>query len=90
VRRAGFRVDHVGWLGNRAVIETAEEFWELQATFSSMARSRLQNATPQVVAELKNRFIETCRQVQARGGSLVYPTGVLFVAARRPVLSAGT
>ncbi|MBI3529608.1 MAG: methyltransferase domain-containing protein [Betaproteobacteria bacterium] len=89
VRRAGFLVDHVGWLGHRAVIETAEEFWELQATFSSMARSRLQNATPRVVAELKNRFVETCHQVHARGGSLVYPTGVLFVAARRPPLSAG-
>lgn len=88
VRRAGFLVDHVGWLGNRAVIETAEEFWKLQATFSSMARARLQNAAPQVVAELKNQFIETCRQVQARGGSLVYPTGALFVAARRPALSA--
>ena len=70
------------------MIETAEEFWELQTTFSSMARARLQNATPQVVAELKNRFIETCHQMQARGGSLVYPTGVLFVAARRPVLSS--
>ena len=89
VRRAGFRVDHRGWLGNRAVIETAEEFWDLQATFSSMARSRLGNATPQVVAELKNRFIQTCRQVQARGGRLVYPTGTLFVAARRPALSSG-
>lgn len=84
VRRAGFRVDHVGWLGNRSVIETAEEFWELQATFSSLARSRLQNATPQTVASLKNRFIETCRQVQAQGGTLVYPTGALFVAAKRP------
>ena len=84
VRRSGFRVDHVGWLGNRAEIETAEEFWELQATFSSMARARLQNATPDVVAELKNRFIETCGQVQARGGCLIYPTGALFVAARRP------
>jgi ubiquinone/menaquinone biosynthesis C-methylase UbiE len=88
VRRAGFHVDHVGWLGNRAVIETAEEFWELQATFSSMARLRLQSATPQVVAGLKSRFVETCRQVQARGGRLVYPTGALFVAARRPALSS--
>ena len=89
VRHAGFRVDHVGWLGNRAVIETAEEFWELQTTFSSMARSRLQSATPQMVAGLKHRFIETCRQVQARGGNLIYPTGALFVAARRPALVTG-
>ena len=89
VRRAGFRVDHAGWLGNRAVIETAEEFWDLQAAFSSMARLRLRNATPQVVAELKNRFIATCHQVQARGGSLVYPTGALFVAARRPAFDSG-
>jgi ubiquinone/menaquinone biosynthesis C-methylase UbiE len=88
VRRAGFHVDHVGWLGSRAVLETAEEFWELQATFSSMARARLRNATPRVVTELKNRFIETCREVQARGGNLVYPTGALFIAARRPALSA--
>lgn len=84
VRRAGFRVDHVGWLGNRALIDSAEEFWDLQCTFSSMARSRLQSASPQEVAELKHRFFETCRKVHARGGSLVYPTGALFVAARRP------
>ena len=89
VRRAGFHVDHVGWLGNRAMIETPEEFWDIQATFSSMARARLQSATPQAVASLKNRFIETCRQVQARGGRLVYPTGALLVAAKRPPLSSG-
>ena len=89
VRRAGFRVDHVGWLGNRAVLETAEEFWDLQATFSTMARSRLRFANPQTVTELKNRFMQTCCQVQARGGSLVYPTGTLFVAGQRPALSSG-
>ena len=84
VARAGFHVERAEWRGNRAVIATPEEFWDLQATFSSTARARLQNAAPQVVADLKNRFIENCRKVQARGGSLVYPTGVVFVAARRP------
>ena len=84
VRHAGFRVERVEWLGNRAVIGTPEEFWELQATFSSIARWRLQDATPKAVAELKDRFMKDCREVQARGGSLVYPTGVLFIAARRP------
>jgi SAM-dependent methyltransferase len=84
VRRAGFRLEQAGWLGNRAVIGTPEEFWELQATFSSLARARLQNAEPGVVSSLKSRFIRKCREVQARGGHLVYPTGILFASARRP------
>jgi SAM-dependent methyltransferase len=86
---AGFRVDAVQWMGNRAEIGTPEEFWELQATFSSMARARLQAAAPAVAAELREQFLRACRNVRSRGGRLVYPTGALIVAARRPTAEGG-
>lgn len=84
VRRAGFVEARAEWLGNRAVVPTPEEFWDLQSTMSTLARSRLHVAPPATVAQIRERFLERCRAVQARGGTLVYPTGVLLVAAARP------
>ena len=39
-------------------------------------------ASPQAIAEVKGRFLEECRAVQARGGSLIYPTGETQTAFR--------
>lgn len=84
VRSAGF--DGVGtyWQAHRALLESPEEYWEIQRTFSSFARKRLAATSAEEIAALKERFLRTCRRVQARGGQLVYPAAALYVTARRP------
>ncbi len=84
VRKAGFTNLRTAWQGHRRVIATAEEFWDLQRTYSSLARKRLGSAPPEKVEECKKEFLETCRKVQSKGGQLVYPFGALYVVARRP------
>jgi ubiquinone/menaquinone biosynthesis C-methylase UbiE len=84
VREAGFRVVRCDWKGQEAVVETPEEFWDLQRTFSSLARKRLSQASPQIVHAVREEFLRTCRAVQSRGGRLVYPFAAFYVIARRP------
>jgi hypothetical protein len=72
------------WRGVEGVIETPEEFWDLQRTFSSFARKRLMDADARQAEAVRAEFLETCREVQARGGKLTYPYGALYVVAKRP------
>ena len=88
VQRAGFERPRSYWQGHRAILETPEEYWEVQRTFSSIARKRLRQADPEIVGALKQKFVQTCDEVQSRGGKLVYPTGALYVVARRPLARA--
>jgi ubiquinone/menaquinone biosynthesis C-methylase UbiE len=84
VKAAGFEGLNRSWQGDAPNLSTPEEFWELQSTFSSLARKRLSHATPEQAAAVKTEFFSTSREVQQRGGRLVYRYGALFVAARRP------
>ena len=84
VRDAGFCRLQTSWSGAEAVIETPEEFWDLQRTFSSFARKRLMDADARQAEAVRAEFLETCREVQARGGKLTYPYGALYVVAKRP------
>jgi ubiquinone/menaquinone biosynthesis C-methylase UbiE len=84
VREAGFTGIQTSWNGRQARINTAEDFWSIQSTFSSLARKRLAAAPPDKLSAVRAEFFETCRQVQASGGQFVYPTGALFVKARKP------
>lgn len=84
VRQAGFEVLKTDWHGHREVINSAEEFWEIQRTFSSIARKRLAKATAAELDSLRNTFFEKCLNVQTRGGRLIYPFGAFYVAAHRP------
>ncbi len=84
VRAAGFANLQRSWQGYAPEFKTAEEFWELQATYSTFARKRLGHATPTQVQSVKSEFFATCRAVLSRGGRLVYRYGALFVAAQRP------
>ena len=84
VKEAGFARLHGVWQGHRAEFDTAEEFWELQATYSSFARKRLARAEPEAIQALKKEFLTACRAVQERGGRLVYSYAALFVVGRRP------
>jgi len=89
IREAGFCSLHTSWRGAEAVIETPEEFWDLQRTFSSFARKRLLDADPRQGEAAHAEFLKICRAVQARGGQLTYPYGALYVVAKRPTAQAG-
>ncbi len=84
VRQAGFIKVRTDWEGHQAVVQTPEEFWDMQQTFSSIARKRLAAATPEQVEHLREEFLSECRQAQARGGRLVYPFAAFYVIAERP------
>ncbi|MGH9946527.1 MAG: class I SAM-dependent methyltransferase, partial [Pyrinomonadaceae bacterium] len=45
VQNAGFKVLQTDWQGHQAVIDSPEDFWEIQRTFSSIARKRINSAT---------------------------------------------
>lgn len=83
VRAAGFEVLGTDWLGFAPSLDTPEEFWELQSTYSSFSRKRLSEATSEEVKQLRDKFLQACRVVQSRGGKLVYHYGAYFVIARR-------
>lgn len=84
VRSAGFTEAQTDWIGSQLIVDSPEEFWAMQSTFSSIARKRLENAPSKKVAELRKEFLRRCRMVQDRGGRLVYPMAAFYVAARRP------
>ncbi len=85
VRSAGFKVIQTDWQSHQAQIDTAEEFWEIQRTFSSISRKRLSKAKPEEIEHLYSIFLKHCEKVQASGGLLVYPFGAFFIVAVVPV-----
>jgi ubiquinone/menaquinone biosynthesis C-methylase UbiE len=84
VRDAGFLDLREDWEGHEATLKTPADFWDIQRTFSSIARKRLNRATPEQVVEVRTKFDARCQQVLARSGKLVYPVGAFFVAAKKP------
>ena len=71
-------------------MESATEFWELQAVLSSRVRKRLEGASPAALSALREDFDRRCRRVLARGGRLIYPHAALTIVARRPDSSGPT
>jgi ubiquinone/menaquinone biosynthesis C-methylase UbiE len=84
VSAAGFVNVRSYWEGRQGIVDTPEDFWDLQRTFSSLARKRLSRAALQTVETVKTEFFKTCRDVQSRGGQLIYPLAAAYVIARRP------
>ena len=84
VRSAGFTVLQTSWQGHQAEFGTPEEFWDIQRTFSSISRKRLNDAAPEKLESLRQEFFRECRTVQFRGGNLVYPFGAYYVTASHP------
>ena len=84
MREAGFVDLYVEWHGRIAEVESADEFWDVQVTFSSISRKHLGDAPPGKIATLREDFNERCCCVQARGGRLVFPCGAFFVKGTRP------
>lgn len=81
---AGFRVTGKNWAGRTYAIDDPQDFWRLQSTFSSIARKRIADASPQDVERLTNAFHNECARVQGRGGRLVYRVGVSVLSAIKP------
>ena len=88
VTRAGFAEVRTDWLGQRRVVDSVLDFWNLQRIYSSTARKRLSVASPECVAAVHAAFVSRCDDVQRRGGELVYSYASLYVIGRRP-LSTG-
>ena len=84
VRQAGFINLKTDWVGNQLVVDSPEEFWSMQRTFSSIARKRLDHAPQDQAARLREQFLTTCRSIQERGGRLVYPMAAFYVLGKRP------
>jgi len=83
VRDAGFADLRSDWSAHQIAFDDVDQFWELQRTYSSIARKRLNFATPEQVAEVRRRFSEECRAVRDRGGRLVYHYAAFLISARR-------
>lgn len=64
-------------------LATPEEFWDLSATFSSLARKRLAEASPEAVTRVRQAFFDGSRQVLEGGGRLVYPTAAYIATATK-------
>lgn len=84
VREAGFTALTTTWIARESAISTPEEFWEIQRTFSSAVRRRLDGAPAETVEALRGETVARASRVLARGGSLAYPRAALVVSARRP------
>ena len=85
VRNAGFDNIRTNWQSGKLVLESAEEFWRLQSTFSSLCRKRLSTATAEEVERLRADFFEVCNSVKARGGSMEYHYAALVICGTKPV-----
>ncbi|MEO8484237.1 MAG: methyltransferase domain-containing protein [Acidobacteriota bacterium] len=82
VRDAGFIGLRPDWSAHQIAFDDIDQFWELQRTYSSIARKRLNLATPAQEAEVRRRFTSECRAVLGRGGRLVYHYAAFLIAAR--------
>lgn len=80
---AGFRDVGTTWRGREYTIESIEDFWELQTTFSSFARKRMLTASAEDIDKLKSIFVDDCRAVLERGGNLIYRVGASIVSGRK-------
>ncbi|MDQ6676697.1 MAG: methyltransferase domain-containing protein [Acidobacteriota bacterium] len=83
VSHAGFKNLHSFWEGYCACLTTAEEFWDLQRTYSSIARKRLESASPAVADTVRSTFMRQCATVLAKGGRMLYHYAAFYVVARR-------
>jgi SAM-dependent methyltransferase len=83
MRDIGFVQVRRHWTGHIFELVSPEEFWDLQATFSSVSRKRVSEASRESVSLLRDEFITRCRRVQAAGGRLVFPCAALFVSGVR-------
>jgi ubiquinone/menaquinone biosynthesis C-methylase UbiE len=83
MQAAGFERIQSTWAGHDGIVDSREDFWGVQVTFSSVARKRLAAASADAIARLRRDFDAGCACAQEAGGRLRYPTGALIVTGRR-------
>ncbi len=83
VKRAGFRNVALGWQGFEASLANMEEFWDVQCTYSSIARKRIAAASGMQRRAIESEFASRCADALRRGGRLVYTYAAFYVSARR-------
>ena len=79
MRSAGFGGINTTWAGHDRIVDSKDDFWDVQVTFSSIARKRLATASADAVARLRREFDASCTRAKKAGGCLRYPTGALIV-----------
>ncbi len=84
VRESGFSVEAAEWHGREYEVASAEDFWDLQTTFSSVARKRIGDASTADRQRLRTAFDADATSVLAKGGRLVYRVGAALVVGRKP------
>lgn len=81
LKATGFSDIRSHWRGERFCL-TPEEFWEVQSVFDSEARIMLTRAANRH-DELKDRYINFCREHYRHGRQLVYRTGAMVYTGTR-------
>lgn len=82
-RCAGFHRVRTAWTSWLAPVDTCSDFFDLQATFSSFSRRRLQAATDDQRQRVRSELERQCQRVTDRGGRLLYPHATFAILARR-------
>jgi ubiquinone/menaquinone biosynthesis C-methylase UbiE len=85
VKDAGFKSARSRYLAKTFRFSDVDEFWRLQTTFSSKARKRIADASPEVITLVHDAFVKQCNEVIGNGGNLVYRVGAALVSAVKPV-----
>jgi ubiquinone/menaquinone biosynthesis C-methylase UbiE len=85
VRNAGFGGIATSWQSHRLKLVSPGDFWELQSTFSSFVRKRIERGSPEQVDALRMLFDQQCRRVLANGGDMVYRYAALFIVGTKPL-----
>ncbi len=80
VSEAGFVQVRSHFEGRDYLIDTREEFWELQTTFSTHVRKRLLVCGQELRQRLQDEFFKRCDRSKVQ---LRYPCGVLMIRAKR-------
>jgi ubiquinone/menaquinone biosynthesis C-methylase UbiE len=83
VKDAGFIKIQSDWRGQYSIIDSIEEFFLLQVTFSSMARKRWARADAADIDKLRAEFNRRCEAVLEKSGRLVYQTGAVIVSGMK-------
>jgi SAM-dependent methyltransferase len=83
MRNAGFTNLRSSWMGHEVCFQDPQEFWDLQVTFSSLARKRLSRVPRERLDAMRAAFLKTCAQVRSRGGKLAYPSSAFFIVGER-------
>lgn len=84
VAKAGFVEISTAWIGTTTRFDSPEDFWNAQCSIVTEVRKRLPVLGPNGVESLRRRFVAAAQATLDKGGSLVYPYGAFFVAAKRP------